>query len=80
MNTITASTYWVIVAIWLVTIATAGYFYFSNKRIIRTARLLLLVVVLDAVRNIIENIYFGLFFGSKYGLFSADVGRVLGNP
>jgi diguanylate cyclase (GGDEF)-like protein len=64
----------------MVTIATAGYFYFSNKRIIRTARLLLLVVVLDAVRNLIENIYFGLFFGSKYGLFSSELGRVLGNP
>ena len=80
MNTITASSYWVIVAIWLITIATAAFFYFSNKRIIGTARLLLLVIVLDAVRNIIENIYFGLYFGSKYGLFSADLGRTLGNP
>jgi diguanylate cyclase (GGDEF)-like protein len=80
MNTITACTYWVIVAIWLITIVTAGYFYFSNKRIIGTARLLLLVVVLDATRNIIENIYFGLFFGSKYGLFPAYVGQFLGNP
>jgi diguanylate cyclase (GGDEF)-like protein len=41
---------------------------------------LLLVVALDTCRNIVENTYFGLFFGSQYGLFPASIAGVLGHP
>jgi len=40
----------------------------------------LLVVGVDTLRNIIENVYFGLFFGGQYGLFPSAVAKVLGNP
>ena len=43
-------------------------------------RLLLAVVAIDTLRNIIENLYFGVYFGAQYGLFSAAVIGVLGNP
>jgi PAS domain S-box-containing protein len=36
--------------------------------------------VIDTVRNIIENLYFGLYFGGQYGLFPAAIVGVLGNP
>jgi diguanylate cyclase (GGDEF)-like protein/PAS domain S-box-containing protein len=41
---------------------------------------LLSVIVIDTVRNIIENLYFGLYFGGQYGLFPASIVGVLGNP
>jgi hypothetical protein len=40
----------------------------------------LAVVAIDTLRNVIENVYFGLFFGSQYGLFPAAIGGTLGNP
>jgi PAS domain S-box-containing protein len=43
-------------------------------------RLLLSVIVIETVRNIIENLYFGLYFGGQYGLFPASIVGVLGNP
>jgi diguanylate cyclase (GGDEF)-like protein/PAS domain S-box-containing protein len=38
------------------------------------------VLTIDTFRNIAENFYFGLYFGGQYGLFSASVVSVLGNP
>lgn len=43
-------------------------------------RLLLAVLSIDTCRNIIENLYFGLYFGGQYGLFPAAIVGVLGNP
>jgi PAS domain S-box-containing protein len=43
-------------------------------------RLLLAVLVIDTVRNIAENLYFGLYFGGQYGLLPASIVGVLGNP
>jgi hypothetical protein len=40
----------------------------------------LAVLVVDTVRNIAENLYFGLYFGGQYGLFPASIVGVLGNP
>ncbi len=68
MNLTTALTYWIIVALWATIFATAAYFYFVNKQTFGTVRLLLAVMALDSLRNIIENTYFGMYFGSKYGL------------
>ena len=45
-----------------------------------TTRILLAVVAIDTCRNIIENVYFGLFFGSQYGLFPGEIASTLGNP
>src|SRR5260370_37943651 len=42
--------------------------------------MLLSVIVIDTLRNIIENLYFGLYFGGQYGLFPASIVGVLGNP
>lgn len=32
------------------------------------------------MRNVAENVYFGLYFGSKYGIFPAALGDALGAP
>jgi diguanylate cyclase (GGDEF)-like protein len=80
MQLLAALIYWVIVALWAGVLATVIVYYSRNPRIFGTTRLLLLVVALDTCRNIVENTYFGLFFGSQYGLFPGSIGRVLGNP
>ena len=72
--------YWVVVALWTGVLVTVLFYYTRNPRIFGTARLLLFVVALDTCRNIIENSYFGLFFGSQYGFFPAGIGQLLGNP
>jgi signal transduction histidine kinase len=43
-------------------------------------RLLLSVVAVDTLRNITENIYFGVYFGGQSGMFPAAVVGVLGRP
>ncbi len=40
----------------------------------------LTVLRFDTARNIVENLYFGLYFGGQYGLFPAAIVGVLGNP
>ena len=80
MNTLAAVVYWVIVLIWLSILSTVAWFYLSKWKVFGTTRLLLAVLGLDAVRNIIENTYFGLYFGSKYAIFSPVFAQILGNP
>jgi diguanylate cyclase (GGDEF)-like protein len=80
MQLIAALIYWVIVVLWLGVLGTVLFYYIRNPQIFGTARLLLLVVALDTCRNIIENTYFGLLFGSQYGLFPKPIAGVLGNP
>jgi diguanylate cyclase (GGDEF)-like protein len=80
MQLVATLIYWVVVALWLGVLVTVIFYYTRNPRIFGTTRLLLLVVGLDTCRNIIENSYFGLFFGSQYGFFPAGIGQLLGNP
>lgn len=80
MHMLAALIYWAVVALWLGVLATILFYYVRNPRIFGTARLLLLVIALDTCRNIVENSYFGLFFGSQYGFFPAGIGELLGKP
>jgi diguanylate cyclase (GGDEF)-like protein len=80
MNEAAAFIYWVIVAIWLTILSTCAAFYATNRRTLGTTQLLLAVLALDALRNVIENIYFGLYFGSKLGFLPAKIAAVLGDP
>jgi len=75
MQLAAALIYWVIILIWLTVLATLLIFYVRNPRVFGTTRLLLAVVAIDTLRNIVENVYFGLYFGGQYGLFP-----VLSNP
>ncbi len=72
--------YWVIVAIWLTVLGTVAWFYVGNPRIFGTTRLLLGVLAIDTSRNIVENIYFGLYFDSRYGLFTPALAGILSQP
>lgn len=72
--------YWVIVVAWLAVLAAVIAAYFRNGEAFGAMRLLLIVVAIDTCRNIIENLYFGMYFGSKYGLFDSAIGDVLGLP
>jgi diguanylate cyclase (GGDEF)-like protein len=72
--------YWVIVAIWLTVLGTVCWFYVANPRIFGTTRLLLGVVTIDTARNLVENVYFGLYLDSRYGLFNPDLAGMLGQP
>lgn len=71
--------YWGIVAAWLTVAATLSLAFVHNPRTFGTTRLLLIVLVIDACRNVFENCYFGLYFGAQYGLFRASIVPVLGN-
>lgn len=80
MQLITALVYWVVVAIWLAVLVAVAVHYIRNPRIFGTTRLLLLVVAIDTMRNLVENVYFGLLFGEQYGLFHTNRFEVLSNP
>lgn len=80
MSLTAALLYWIIVGLWLAVLATVCIAFARNPRTFGTARLLLAVVTIDTVRNIVENLYFGLYFGGQYGLFPAAIVGVLGNP
>jgi diguanylate cyclase (GGDEF)-like protein len=80
MSLFAALIYWVIVAIWLTVLGTIIFFYVRNPRVFGTTRLLLAVLTIDTARNIFENVYFGLYFGGQYGLFSHDMAALLGQP
>jgi diguanylate cyclase (GGDEF)-like protein len=72
--------YWVIVAIWLAVLGTVVWYYRRNPKIFGTARLLLAIIAIDTLRNIIENIYFGVYFDSRLGLFNPSLVGLLGQP
>lgn len=80
MSLATASLYWVIVAIWLAVLGAVVVFYLRDPHGFGATRLLLAVVALDTLRNIIENTYFGVYFGGQYGLFPPSVVGLLGQP
>jgi signal transduction histidine kinase len=80
MINVAASIYWVIVLLWLTVLGMLFVFYVRNPRVFGTTRLLLLVLAIDTSRNIIENIYFGMFFGSRYGVLSSSIADALGEP
>lgn len=80
MHLLAASIYWAVVALWLGVLGTILFYYLRNPSIFGTTRLLLFVIGLDTVRNIVENTYFGLYFGSQYGFFAASLTEVLGSP
>jgi diguanylate cyclase (GGDEF)-like protein/PAS domain S-box-containing protein len=80
MSLIAALVYWVIISIWLAVLATVIVAYFRNNKIFGSSRLLLIVLAIDTTRNIIENFYFGLYFGAKYGLFPTSLIGLLGQP
>ncbi len=72
--------YWLIISLWLAALVAVGVAYIRNPRTFGAVRLLLAVLVIDTIRNIAENLYFGLYFGGQYGLFPASIVGVLGNP
>jgi len=62
--------YWVIVALWLIVLVAVGMAYVRNPRTFGAARLLLVILAVDTARNVIENLYFGLYFGAQYARIS----------
>jgi diguanylate cyclase (GGDEF)-like protein len=80
MHLAAALIYLVVILIWLTVLVTLLVFYVRNPRVFGTTRLLLAVVAIDTLRNIVENVYFGLYFGGQYGLFPATFVTLLANP
>jgi diguanylate cyclase (GGDEF)-like protein len=80
MAFIAAAIYWVIVALWLTVLLSVVYFYVRNPRAFGTTRLLLAVIGVDTLRNVMENVYFGTYFGARYGFFPDAVAEMLGMP
>ena len=80
MQLFAALIYWAIVALWLTVLGTVIYFYIRNPKAFGTTRLLLAVLAIDTTRNILENSYFGVYFGAQYGLFPSSMTALLGQP
>jgi diguanylate cyclase (GGDEF)-like protein len=80
MSLAAALIYWVIVLMWLMVLGTIVFFYIRNPHTFGTTRLLLAVLCIDTIRNIVENVYFGLYFGSRYEIFPAGLAALMGQP
>ena len=80
MNLLSALLYWIAVALWSTVLITVIINYIRNPRAFGSTRLLLAVVVIDTVRNIVENVYFGSYWGGQFGLFPEEAVGFLGNP
>lgn len=80
MQLVAALVYWVIVVIWAAVLITLVIAVIRKKVAIGTTKLLLVVVAIDTARNIIENLYFGAYFGSQYGLLPSNIAPVLAQP
>jgi diguanylate cyclase (GGDEF)-like protein len=80
MTVAAALIYWVIVTLWAAVLGTVVYFYIRNSSTFGTIRLLLIAIGIDTLRNILENSYFGLYFGAQYGIFPASLADFLGQP
>jgi diguanylate cyclase (GGDEF)-like protein len=80
MKLAAALIYWVIVAVWLAVVVTVVVFYLRKGRTFGTTRMLLAVVAIDTLRNIAENIYFGLYFDAQYGFLPSSLIDLLGQP
>jgi PAS domain S-box-containing protein len=79
MNLAAALLYWVIVALWTVVLGTVGVMYARNHKTFGTAKLLVLVILIDTLRNIVENVYFGVYWSGQFGLFSSEIISPLNN-
>lgn len=80
MSLFAALIYWVIVCIWSAVLVTVAVAFARYKRTLGTGKLLLIVVTIDTARNIVENVYFGAYFGSQYGVFPIEISGILGQP
>jgi GGDEF domain-containing protein len=80
MKIAAAFVYWVIVAVWLAVLAVVLVLYFRKVRAFGATRVLLAVVAIDTLRNIVENIYFGLYFDARYGFLPPALIDALGKP
>lgn len=80
MNLAAALIYWIIIALWFAVLVTVCVAFVRNPRTFGAVRLLLAVLTIDTSRNIVENLYFGLYFGGQYGLFPTAIVGILGNP
>jgi diguanylate cyclase (GGDEF)-like protein len=80
MKIAAAFIYWIIVAVWLAVLATVVIFYFRKGRTFGTTRMLLAVIAIDTIRNISENVYFGLYFDAQFGFLPTAFIQVLGQP
>jgi diguanylate cyclase (GGDEF)-like protein/PAS domain S-box-containing protein len=80
MTLAAALIFWGIVSLWLAVLATVAVAYVRNPQTFGTVRLLLVVVAIDSLRNIIENAYFGVYFGAQYGVFPGAIIGVLATP
>ena len=80
MSLVTALISWAIVGLWLLVLVAVIAAYSRIPASFRLARVLLFVVAVDTLLNIFENCYFGVYFGSQYGLFSSWIAQTLGKP
>jgi diguanylate cyclase (GGDEF)-like protein len=80
MGSVAVFVYWPIVALWLAVLISVGVLYARNPRTLGTTRLLLAVIALDTLRNCVENVYFGLYFGGQYGVLPQSFASLLGQP
>jgi diguanylate cyclase (GGDEF)-like protein/PAS domain S-box-containing protein len=72
VNLATVTIHCVVIALWLVVLIAVLVAYYKNDGRAGATKLLIIVVAIDTIRNIIENSYFSVYFGSKFGFISHE--------
>lgn len=80
MGLFATAIYWVIIALWLVVLGTVCTYCVRHPRTLGTTRLLLIVLIIDTCRNLIENTYFGVYWTAQFGFLPASLVPLMNNP
>lgn len=80
MHLIATGTYIIIIGLWTTVLWIIAVSYRRIPPNSGALHLLLAVMAIDATRNIIENVYFGLYFGGQFGFIGNWAVDALGKP
>ncbi|UCH34033.1 MAG: hypothetical protein JSV65_15980 [Armatimonadota bacterium] len=80
MTFLTAIIYWLLVLFWLAIVIFYARQYGRFKRIYPLLTVLLIVLLIDGARTLIESVYFGVWYTARTGLIAPRLHALLAEP
>src|SRR3990172_10995454 len=76
----TAAVYWLLVVFWSAIVVFYLRQYWRLRKLSPLLQVLLIVVIIDGTRTLIESLYFGVWYTARTGLLPERLYRILAEP